>query len=396
METGKEMGLAQYLLTKEARSKMYEMFDQLSQASKARIGRAGMLRSENQVMSGIERGNQALIKKHNIPVYVGSELQKTQGGYFAFGNNKMINELKSLDPARQQVVAQHPVGQHFVGGSNMGLHVPSNAPTHKLDDPSGVQRFGQQLQSAGIVKKPSDLKYADPHIKRHEINEYLDKVNQQKGLRWEGSKHVSRLADNPFTDHAPQAQIMNGADLVGQHNSLGVLAKERKLAEGFSYTKGAQIMKQMRETTGENKLMSHIVGRDISTATLSPKEIKMFGNATPSQFGLQNTRKNPWTGDGNAWDIKRTNLGTRNQQDTVFPLEAKKKALGLSRQHNAELRGFNTATNTGTSRQKFWEKGSIQRTSEKEEAKLRQARAAYRKRVSRQHRPLEEDYSGNW
>ena len=380
METGEEMGLAQYLLTKEARSKMYEMFDQLSQASKARIGRAGMLRSENQVMSGITRGNEALIKKHNIPVYEGSELQKTQGGYFSFGNNKMISELKSLDPTRQQVVAQHPVGQHFVGGSNMGLHLPSDAPTHKLNDPNGSQQFGKQLQSAGILNKPSDLKYADPHIKRHEINEYLDKVNQQKGLRWEGSKHVTRLADNPFTDHAPQAQIMDGGNLVGQHNSLGVLAKERKLAEGFSYTKGAQIMKQMRETTGENKLMSHIVGRDISTATLSPKEIKMFGNATPSQFGLH--RRNPWTGESGAWDIKRTNLGTRNQQDAVFPLEAKKKALGLSRQHSAELRGYNTASNTGSRRQNFWEKGSIQRTSEKDEAKLRQARAAYRKRIS--------------
>ncbi len=371
METN--IAIADHLLTKEARSKMYEMFDQLSKANQARIGRAGMLRSENQVMSGIERGNQALIKKHNIPVHVGSELQKERGGYFSFGSTGLREEMKNMSPAQQRAVQQHPAGRYF----QFGLHVPETTPSMKLNQPSAEEFFAKDLHGMGILKKPSDFKYAKPHIVRHEINEYLDKVNNARSFKWQGSKHAPALAPEVFQGPASKGTITHGIQDRGNHNSLGVLAKERKLAEGFSYTKGAQVMNQMREVTGENKLLSHIIGRNAATATLSKKEIQTLSNASPEQYGLRSTFKNQFfspTNYENAWDIRRLNPGTRHQEDKVFAPSAKKQELADTKQKAYEVNTMFRDRNIGRP-QKFWEKGRLQFQGEKEE---RQGRKLWR------------------
>ncbi len=240
------------VLEKIARARTYKEFDTLSPASQQRlVNTPGMLRSSEQVHSGIAKGNEALLSKKNISF-----------------------KRRQFDPTGIDAMLGTTDDYHFQPGwIGSGVTAPDLA--HK-----GTVRK-QQYQWAATLGKPqtlADLKARDPLAVRHEIHESMasKKVPDVRGY--------SRSAKGQQT---------------GLHMSLGVLARDRNVMSGFSYTKPVQDMTQLRNISGENELMSAVAGKTHATSRYSGKEIQKLDKAAPADFkaqGVMTEKAPPATG----------------------------------------------------------------------------------------------------
>ena len=219
--------LADYLL-KEARSRMYEKFDSLSPENQQRlINSPGMLRSEDQVVKGVARGNRALINKNNIAV-------------------------ESFPPIWAQ---ERPHG---------------NEPRSTVYRPDLTDKDLREFHSANLANglgrtKPltdKELDAWDAWANRHELHEAASTSKNPKNISIAGQTYVE-------------------GSRTGNHHSLGVLARDRQAQTGFSYLPSVKVQQQIRDMSGEAAVMNALGQQPFHKATFSKKDVAFFDKALP-------------------------------------------------------------------------------------------------------------------
>jgi hypothetical protein len=230
-------------MEKLARSKLYEIFDYLSEHSQNRILNNIPMRSQETILKGIEKGNKALIKKHNLTV---NEVQSNP-----YYSPSIVNHIAHT--AETQLKGAPIKGKGFIMNPYRAeIYIPDINSHNNI-----VKQFWRSNHR--------DLRNELPIIKRHEIYEATDpKVKEFKSTG----------------DITPQAVGISVNHNTGEisrpmyHLSLGVLGKERKALEGFSYLPVVQDAHAIREGNRETDLLSHVLNKNIDLAPINKAEIK--------------------------------------------------------------------------------------------------------------------------
>lgn len=209
--------------------------NKLSKNALNKIRKSGILRSENQIIDGINRGSQKLIGNNKIIKDNLTTEQKlmalTNGGYYQ-KNNEIVtlsnSKLKYLSP----------------------LHKFFNRSENKINDALAI---------------------------RHEAYEYNE---SKKGLIANiYKKRNTKWYDKYNPDNIKIIDNNESLQRVGLHNNLSVLGKESNDVKRFSIYKDIDNLKDLRNNTGENILLKRITGKNYGDSFLSKKDLKKLKNA---------------------------------------------------------------------------------------------------------------------
>ena len=212
-----------------------------------RYGGRKMLRSPEQMNAGMERGNQALIKKHNIA-------------------DINLDKYKSLKPLRKRYAA-------FMASKEMGdrlKHARDTAipgsPARKEGD--AVLKHFDPTKAGYLMHSPSDIakmggskSLMSPVVRRHEIHEFeAMKKHGNKDTHWRTS----------------------GYDVASNHAHPEVLAKEmndvrRLKVHGVNLGK----LRAVRKQSGEVRALKSITGKTYGAQDLSKPELRKVASMKP-------------------------------------------------------------------------------------------------------------------
>lgn len=312
-------------MQKSARSKLYENYDYLSPESQSRIQQSGVLRQPDVIRKGLADGNLALHKKYGIANYSANPLTApefreeylkskpligaAENTLEHQGGSRMKNRL-GLGYEKERFTSTPNLSNKYIRRvytTGMAIHNPRNIKNiikdvpkaqHLLDrhevyeaiDPkANVGVYGTRADE--FLNNPKNLR--ETELRKLTKNEQVKNafraykkdpsmVNRNTILE-KAAPDIQRQAASFNKDPGPKGVILNKGKTVGNHNSLGVLGKERKTMEGFSYLPETRLVKQVRDTTGENTLIQAVTGKG-SNQSLTRKDIRTLEKAKPSTF----------------------------------------------------------------------------------------------------------------
>ena len=215
-----------------------------------------MLRDLGTMNAGVERGNAALMQKHDVH-YINADKEtpakelfqggtQTTGGALAAQGKPLRAMFRKV---RRTAVDESPEVAAGIGDALKEL--PQNKRHYIIHSPATTQKW------AG--------KNSDPLIKRHEVNE------------------IEAIDRNPA--QAKVEEWKTGTrPVAGGHQHPVVLAKEMNLARRLN-VHGLDIggMKRMRRWSGEATALKSITGKTYGKQVLSNRELRNVAKLKPSK-----------------------------------------------------------------------------------------------------------------
>jgi hypothetical protein len=293
---------------KEARSKLYRMFDGLSDASKTRLFEA------DDIVGTVGRKVYKEPKVYDLTNY------KTAPSFSSFTPrqphvaispkarevdlNTKINSRGPRDFSKKPTLRPpQQVNRGMLTGSfniidkfNSKIKPPHTRGLHSIHiDESPIHTQPHFNNAKRSINMP--LYSTDGAIFKHEVYESLDPHARTLEGKMGTSKargHITASDELPQSVQHKKTEIHKNIEELGRngvldvmsHNSLGVLGKEHNNHVGFSYVPNVAELSHYRDSSGEAAFIRSVAGEPRNAGKFSRRQIKTLENHPAGNFNL--------------------------------------------------------------------------------------------------------------